>query len=100
MHQSRPALGCGTYLEGVRRATRGDAVRDPARIDRILELLREYWEHYPDLRLGQIVVGAIRPSQPCPQIFSAEDDVVEKSLAANVAPLRPTIVSATSQGSP
>ena len=76
-------------------------MRDPARIDRIIELLREYWTHYPDLCLAQIVVNAIPSTgQPCPHIFYAEDDVVEKSLAANVAHLRPTIVSVTSQGSP
>jgi hypothetical protein len=30
-------------------------MRDPARIDRICDLLRAYWHAHPDLRLGQIV---------------------------------------------
>ena len=59
-------------------------MRDPARIDRILELLRAYWMHYPDLRLGQIVVGTIRPVESCPQVFYAEDDVVEAALRATL----------------
>jgi hypothetical protein len=55
-------------------------VRDPARIDRILELLREVWKQNPDMRLGQLLVNAIRPSQPCPQIFGPEDEVTERGL--------------------
>jgi len=56
-------------------------VRDPARIDRIGEMLRDVWKANPDLRLGQLLVNAIRPSQPCPQLFYAEDSVVENGLA-------------------
>jgi hypothetical protein len=56
-------------------------MRDPARIDRILEAVRQVWVKDPDLRLGQLIVNAIRPSQPCPQIFGAEDTVLEKGLA-------------------
>ncbi|ADB15124.1 hypothetical protein Psta_0434 [Pirellula staleyi DSM 6068] len=55
-------------------------MRDPQRIEQILEVLREIWEREPDLRLGQIVVNAILPSDPCPQIFSAEDDVLLAGL--------------------
>lgn len=31
--------------------------RDPARIGRVLALLKEYWELAPDLRLGQIIMN-------------------------------------------
>jgi uncharacterized protein YihD (DUF1040 family) len=55
-------------------------MRDPKRIEQIIDLLREVWEHNPDLRLGQIVVNAIRPSESCPQIFGTEDDVLLKGL--------------------
>jgi hypothetical protein len=55
-------------------------VRDPARIDRILESVRQVWTKYPDLRLGQLIVNAIRPSRPCPQVFYAEDTVIENGL--------------------
>ena len=30
-------------------------MRDPARINRVIELLRSYWHQYPDMRLGQLV---------------------------------------------
>jgi hypothetical protein len=55
-------------------------MRDPRRIEQILDVIREIWEREPDLRLGQIVVNAIRPGEPCPQIFGAEDDELLKGL--------------------
>lgn len=57
-------------------------MRDPARIDRILAALRAAWVEHPDLRLGQLIVNAIRPSRPCPQVFLAEDTVAEAGLIA------------------
>ena len=30
-------------------------MRDPKRIDKIVEALRKYWVNHPDMRLGQIV---------------------------------------------
>jgi hypothetical protein len=55
-------------------------MRDAARIDRIVEKLREVWKANPDLRLGQLLVNVIRPSQPCPQVFYPEDTVIENGL--------------------
>lgn len=55
-------------------------MRDPARIDRIIEKLRGVWKAQPDLRLGQLLVNAIRPSQPCPQVFFPEDTIIESGL--------------------
>lgn len=55
-------------------------MRDPRRIDEILAVVREIWENEPDLRLGHLVVKGIRPSDPCPQIFYAEDDVLLAGL--------------------
>jgi uncharacterized protein YihD (DUF1040 family) len=57
-------------------------MRDPDRIDPILALLREVWTQSPDLRLGQLIVNAIRPNQPAPQVFSAEDDKLVEGLKA------------------
>ncbi len=57
-------------------------MRDPARIDRMLEALRQAWLRAPDLRLGQLVVNAARPSEPCPGVFYLADDVLEARLAA------------------
>jgi hypothetical protein len=53
-------------------------MRDPARIDQMLELLREVWTRSPDLRLGQLIVNAVRPSDPCPEVFSIEDTVLAR----------------------
>lgn len=50
--------------------------RDPARIDRVLELLREYWLANPDLRLGQIL-GNFRGKATS---YGVEDDVIEARL--------------------
>jgi hypothetical protein len=56
------------------------AMRDPARIDQILDLLREVWTRSPDLRLRQLIVNAVRPGQPCPEVFSVEDTVLARRL--------------------
>jgi hypothetical protein len=36
-------------------------MRDPRRIDRVIELLRSYWHANPDLRLGQIIINFTPP---------------------------------------
>lgn len=59
-----------------------DRVRDPRRIDEVLHAIKRVWELNPDLRFGQLVVNAIRPAQPCPGVFYAEDDEVLKALKA------------------
>lgn len=64
-------------------------MRDPARIPRILEAIGKVWELDPDLRLGQLIVNAIRPSRPAPQIFGFEDDKLEARLKNDLAPDTP-----------
>ena len=56
-------------------------MRDPARIDRMIEKLREIWHANPDMRLGQMLVNVIRPGEPCPRVFYAEDTDTEAKLA-------------------
>lgn len=53
-------------------------MRDPLRIRTILLTLGEYWRKTPDLRLGQLLLGAVAPSAACPELFYIED---EKLLA-------------------
>jgi hypothetical protein len=55
-------------------------MRDPARIDPMLSLIREIWTADPDLRLAQLIVNALRPEEPCPQVFHAEDERLEAGL--------------------
>lgn len=73
-------------------------MREHARIERMLSLLRSYWHTYPDLRLGQIVsnmanevrekkrAGTIttadfRPADP----FNVEDTDMEEALKDFIA---------------
>ncbi len=55
-------------------------MRDPARIDRLIEKLRATWHAHPDQRLGQIVDN-LAGDDDVPT-FSVEDDVLEKNLDA------------------
>jgi uncharacterized protein YihD (DUF1040 family) len=55
-------------------------MRDAERIDRVIAVLRRVWEQQPDLRLGQLVVIAARPEQPCPEVFHVEDDALLQGL--------------------
>lgn len=62
-------------------------MRDPNRIDRMIEMLWELWKAQPDLRLGQLLVNVIRPGEPCPRVFYAEDTDTEAKLAQCLAEL-------------
>lgn len=53
-------------------------MRDPARINRIIEKLRAYWHAHPDQRLGQLIVNLATRSHQKP--FYVEDDVIEPHL--------------------
>lgn len=55
-------------------------MRDPARIDALLNTLRAVWEANPDLRLGQIMVIATKPRDPTPEIFNIEDELLLQGL--------------------
>lgn len=57
-------------------------MRDPARIDVVLAALRAAWVESPDLRLGQLIVNAVRPSNPSPEVFHAEDDAILRGLTS------------------
>ena len=64
-------------------------MRDPKRIDEILEVIRLVWTESPDLRLGQIIVGSVAPKQPCPEVFYIEDS----ELVIGLETLRQQITS-------
>jgi len=51
-------------------------MRDPKRIPRILDLLREVWEMVPDWRLGQLVANL----HAHVDVFHPEDDKTEHEL--------------------
>lgn len=44
--------------------------RDPDRIPLVMAQLQDMWEHYPDLRLGQLIGNVIREEQ---RLYAIED---------------------------
>lgn len=63
-------------------------MRDPARIDPLLEKLGEAWKKYPDMRFGQFTDNFF---SVCEQnTFNMEDDVWEVALDAFIRGERPT----------
>ena len=62
-------------------------MRDPARIDRILALLREVWIGAPDQRIGQLINNAHSMSGLSSGVpmFHVEDDVIEDGLSTWIA---------------
>ena len=52
-------------------------MRNPKRIDPILELIKEIWHKYPDLRLTQLIMNALKiAGDP----YYIEDDKLQKAL--------------------
>lgn len=45
-------------------------MRDPKRIDHILNRLKQVWETHPDLRLGQLILNVVED----PTLYYIEDD--------------------------
>jgi hypothetical protein len=58
------------------------AVRDPRRIEDVLLAVGVVWAQDPDLRLGQLLINAVRPAEPCPELFGIDDcDLVRRVQA-------------------
>lgn len=56
-------------------------MRDPSRIDPLLQAIREAWMRHPDLRLGQIVQNAAYAGGwPQMDLFYCEDDVIARGM--------------------
>ena len=54
---------------------------DDARIDYVTSEIARLWKLQPELRLGQLIVNAVRPSDPCPEVFSVRDEVLLRKLS-------------------
>jgi len=52
-------------------------MRDPNRIEKILNLIREVWYTNPDLRLTQLIMNALSMNQ---DPYYVEDETLEKAL--------------------
>jgi|GEM_PF-874182 len=57
-------------------------MRDKNRIPKILKELERVWKKNPDLRLGQLIMIAARPKDPCPRVFYVEDDEMLNGIQA------------------
>lgn len=55
-------------------------MRDPERIDRVIEKVRAYWKKYPDQRLGQLIMNVDRGEAGWPDIWEVEDDTFEQKI--------------------
>ena len=55
-------------------------MRDPERIDRVCDLLREVWKQVPDWRLGQLLFNLTGRYD----MFYVEDNVIEEELKLNL----------------
>lgn len=62
-------------------------MRDPARIDRMIEILRETWKLAPDMRIVQLL-GFSTPFHITSKDYYMEDDLVEKCMADALVQLR------------
>ena len=63
-------------------------MRDPARIEKVLELVAAVWKEYPDMRLAQLIYNIANTSQPCPGVFYLEDEELVGRLEYLLARLR------------
>jgi hypothetical protein len=53
-------------------------MRDPERIERVVNLLKFLWIKYPDLRLGQLIIDITYDTGV--DLFYLEDDILEKKI--------------------
>ncbi|MBA6289244.1 MbcA/ParS/Xre antitoxin family protein [Colwellia sp. MB3u-4] len=45
----------------------------PSMEKEMLKTIEKVWAKHPGLRLGQLLVNAINPAEPCPEIYYTED---------------------------
>jgi hypothetical protein len=65
-------------------------MRDPGGIDLVLDAIRGVRSGHPDPRLGRLLVNAVRPSDPCPEVYDIEDDRLLHQLDDLERPLKST----------
>lgn len=53
-------------------------MRDPNRIDKVLDDIKALWKKYPDLRLGQLICNVLQD----PALYYVEDNELVRYLKA------------------
>jgi hypothetical protein len=71
--------------------------RDHTRINPVLAAVGQIWAEFPNMRLGQLLVNAIRPSEPHSELYNIEDTVLVRKLENLAKELRKS--GATDKGS-
>lgn len=64
-------------------------MRDPKRIDPIIDALRNTWKEHTDMRLCQLlhnIVSSVAPEMHAKDQFFVEDDIVQEGLGLADAP--------------
>jgi uncharacterized protein YihD (DUF1040 family) len=46
----------------------------------LLETIEKIWTKYPELRLAQLLVNAIKPSEPCSEMYHIQDSQLINKL--------------------
>ena len=46
----------------------------------LIKVLTETWQQYPELRLTQLIINAITPQGPCPEVFYTTDKQLAEKL--------------------
>ena len=64
----------------IQRDSREVSMRDPKRIEPLLDQIKDTWEFVPDLRLGQLL--CIMAGED--DVFNLEDDVLSERLKNHV----------------
>jgi hypothetical protein len=59
--------------------------RDPKRIDKMVDLLREAWHLFPDERLTQLVINTTDTNHNCGPVCYMEDHEMERRLQSLIA---------------
>jgi len=54
--------------------------KEPGIEEEVITAIRQAWAKHPKLRLSQLLVNVIAPTEPCPEIFSIEDSQLIKGL--------------------
>ena len=54
--------------------------KEPNIEEDVMNAIAEAWAKYPDMRLTQLIVNAINPSDPCSEIYGVEDSKLIKLL--------------------
>jgi uncharacterized protein YihD (DUF1040 family) len=55
-------------------------MRDPKRIDEMLDEIREIWKRSPDLRLMQLLLNCFSYDCPNGRVYNTEDEVLLEKI--------------------